>query len=194
MFWRSLAVLPAGDLADIPFVFSHNCRDHIHVWLGWSACRACCRVDICVSWVASIPAVSVLAALPLELMGRWLSVLLCAPASADPSGRATTLASVECLAAGFHRAAEAVSAAFMRVLAPTSTIFFAQLSTPLFSCRTLANVITFAMSVQRLCPRTVLFGAARRATSMFALTVLAATRIRASCGPSCRPALGTAVR
>ena len=33
MFWRSLAVLPAGDLADIPFVFSHNCRDHIHVWL-----------------------------------------------------------------------------------------------------------------------------------------------------------------
>ena len=71
---------------------------------GWSACRACCRIDICVSWVASIPAVSVLAALPLELMGRWLSVLLCAPALADPSGRATTLASVECLAAGFHRA------------------------------------------------------------------------------------------
>ena len=33
MFWRSLAIIPAAELTDVPFVFSHHCRDELRAWL-----------------------------------------------------------------------------------------------------------------------------------------------------------------
>ncbi|CAE7933515.1 unnamed protein product, partial [Symbiodinium necroappetens] len=33
MFWRSLAIIPAADLTDIPFVFSHHGRQELRAWL-----------------------------------------------------------------------------------------------------------------------------------------------------------------